>query len=165
MPAALPNVGSASCAARVGGLSTGDHLSGAHSRHSPRSRGQQNTVWATTGAAHTVKYVRRRPTLPHAPACSTIGAEGLNFQVRNGAGCFPFAMVAETLLRCGGGDPLIRSRSAGPTVSREPHSGREQCSNWSEETSPRPISTGRLVHYCLPPPAYQPSVLLGALPG
>src|SRR4051812_6536248 len=53
------------------------------------------------GAART-EGVRRRPTLPHAPACSTIGAEGLNFQVRNGAGCFPFAMVAETLLRCDG---------------------------------------------------------------
>ncbi len=46
------------------------------------------------------KYVRRRPTLPRAPARSTIGAEGLNFRVRNGAGCFPFAMVAETLSSC-----------------------------------------------------------------
>ena len=43
-------------------------------------------------------YVRRRPTLPHSPPCSTIGAERLNFRVRNGAGCFPFAMAAETLL-------------------------------------------------------------------
>src|SRR3954463_6836941 len=50
-------------------------------------------------AAPSGKNVRRRPTLPHAPACSTIGAEGLNFRVRNGAGCFPFAMVAETLWR------------------------------------------------------------------
>jgi hypothetical protein len=42
--------------------------------------------------------VRRRPTLPHLHKCSTIGAEGLSFRVRNGAGRFPFAMVAETLL-------------------------------------------------------------------
>ena len=43
--------------------------------------------------------VRRRPTLPHSHPCSTIGAEWLNFRVRNVTGCFPFAMAAETLLR------------------------------------------------------------------
>ena len=65
--------------------------------------------------------VRRRPSLPHGPPCSTIGAEKLNFRVRNGAGCFPLAMITETLLRCvAGGDfsPFF------PTVSRELHSGR-----------------------------------------
>jgi hypothetical protein len=41
--------------------------------------------------------VRRRPTLPQPLGCSTIGAERLNFRVRNGAGCFPNAMAAETL--------------------------------------------------------------------
>jgi hypothetical protein len=46
------------------------------------------------------KHVRRRPTLPRGPPRSTIGAEGLNFRVRNGTGCFPFAITAETLLRC-----------------------------------------------------------------
>ena len=46
-----------------------------------------------------LKIVRRRPTLPHSLPCSTIGAERLNFRVRNVTGCFPFAMVAETLLR------------------------------------------------------------------
>src|SRR3954462_11549957 len=45
------------------------------------------------------KYVRRRPTLPHSPPCSTIGAERLSFRVRNGAGRFPLAMAAETLWR------------------------------------------------------------------
>ena len=45
--------------------------------------------------------VRRRPSLPHGPPCSTIGAEKLNFRVRNGAGCFPLAMITETLWRCG----------------------------------------------------------------
>ncbi len=44
--------------------------------------------------------VRLRPTLPHRHQCSTIGAEGLSFRVRNGAGRFPFAMTAETLWRC-----------------------------------------------------------------
>ena len=44
--------------------------------------------------------VRRRPTLPQPPGCSTIGAERLDFRVRNGAGYFPLAMAAETLLSC-----------------------------------------------------------------
>ena len=39
---------------------------------------------------------RRRPTLPHSLPCSTIGAEGLNFRVRKGNGCFPFAIAAGT---------------------------------------------------------------------
>ena len=38
---------------------------------------------------------QQRPTLPHSYPCSTIGAEGLNFRVRNGNGCFPFAMVTK----------------------------------------------------------------------
>ena len=33
--------------------------------------------------------VRRRPTLPRPPGRSTIGAGGLNFQVRNGDWVFP----------------------------------------------------------------------------
>ena len=41
--------------------------------------------------------VRLRPTLPHRSQCSTIGAEGLSFRVRNGTGRFPLAMTAETL--------------------------------------------------------------------
>ena len=43
------------------------------------------------------KVVRRRPTLPQPSGCSTIGAERLNFRVRDGTGCFPFAMAAVTL--------------------------------------------------------------------
>ena len=45
-----------------------------------------------------IKEVRRRSTLPQGHPCSTIDAERLNFRVRNGTGCFPLAMVAETLL-------------------------------------------------------------------
>ncbi len=43
------------------------------------------------------KKFRRRPTLPHSCPCSTIGAEGLNFRVRDGNGCFPFAIATENL--------------------------------------------------------------------
>ena len=48
------------------------------------------------GGASRQQFVRRRPTLPHRSQCSTIGAEGLSFRVRNGAGRFPFAMTAVT---------------------------------------------------------------------
>jgi hypothetical protein len=46
----------------------------------------------------TLMVVRRCPTLPHPPGCSTIGAVGLSFRVRNGTGRFPHAMTAVTLL-------------------------------------------------------------------
>ena len=36
-----------------------------------------------------LKGVRRCPTLPHTPVCSTIGAEGLSFRVRYETGRFP----------------------------------------------------------------------------
>jgi hypothetical protein len=42
---------------------------------------------------------RRCPTLPRGLPRSTIGAEGLNFRVRDGTGCFPLAMAAATLLK------------------------------------------------------------------
>ena len=40
---------------------------------------------------------RQRPTLPRSFPRSTIGAEGLNFRVRDGNGCDPFAMATEKL--------------------------------------------------------------------
>src|SRR5690625_3588013 len=43
-----------------------------------------------------VVCVRRCPTLPHSLGCSTIGAEGLSFRVRDGTGRFPFAVTAVT---------------------------------------------------------------------
>jgi hypothetical protein len=42
--------------------------------------------------------IRRRPTLPRSPPRSTIGAEELNFRVRNGNGCDLFAIATENLI-------------------------------------------------------------------
>ena len=90
---------------------------------------------------------RRRPTLPPRYRGSTIGAGGLNFRVRNGTGCFPSAMATETvllrrppelLLSEPSSRPRRPSESASPGWTPEPNSEREQ------ESSPRPISTGRL---------------------
>jgi hypothetical protein len=74
----------------------------------------QNTTGHPGGVARFSKNVRRRPTLPRSLPRSTIGAEGLSFRVRNGAGRFPFAMAAETLWRY-----VIQACSA----SRSPHFG------------------------------------------
>ena len=49
------------------------------------------------GPASSRRDVRRCPTLPRGLPRSTIGAEGLNFRVRDGTGCFPLAMAAATL--------------------------------------------------------------------
>lgn len=38
---------------------------------------------------------RQRPTLPHPPECSTIGAGGLSFRVRNGTGRDPTANTTD----------------------------------------------------------------------
>src|SRR5213595_573237 len=85
--------------------------------------------------------VRRCPTLPHPPGCSTIGAVGLSFRVRNGTGRFPHAMTAVTLCP---GPPVARGweifgynicgvvirlwfcSSGNGFVVWEPHSGRKQ---------------------------------------
>src|SRR4051812_35054718 len=50
-----------------------------------------------SGAGLSPQFVRRRPTLPQGPPCSTIGAERLSFRVRNVTGRFPNAMTTETL--------------------------------------------------------------------
>src|SRR5215211_510794 len=97
-------------------------------------------------------YVRRCPSLPHGPPCSTIGAERLNFRVRNGAGCFPFAMITETLWRCQRqfNCPLDKLETISMVLSTSSRtadriSGTAQ---WTRSifvgTSPRPISIGQL---------------------
>jgi hypothetical protein len=42
-----------------------------------------------------LSLIGQRPTLPHTCACSTIGAEGLNFRVRDGNGWDPFATITQ----------------------------------------------------------------------
>ena len=46
---------------------------------------------ARKGGSRPLRLNRRRPTLPGPCEPSTIGAEGLNFSVRNGKRCFPLA--------------------------------------------------------------------------
>ena len=71
----------------------------------------------------------RFPTLPHPLGCSTIGAAGLSFQVRNVAGRFPGAVTTTRLCRppcwpavwCGGvGGGLVVVRIVVAAPSRPP---------------------------------------------
>src|SRR5690348_12049043 len=78
--------------------------------------------------------VRRCPTLPQGPPCSTIGAERLSFRVRNVTGRFPHAMTTETPR-----DTHPQACQGVLLVVSELHSRRVQL--W---TSPRLISTGQL---------------------
>ena len=75
------------------------------------------------------KEVRRCPTLPQGPPCSTIGAESLSFRVRNVTGRFPLAMAAETLLIYSFVRWSDANQNQFPTVNREPQSGRENHSH------------------------------------
>ena len=103
---------------------------------------------------------RRCPTLPRGLPRSTIGAGGLNFRVRNGSGCFPFAVAAATLWSYGPGLGAGRvSRTAQWTRSML------ACSELGVVPSPRPVSTGQLhplrgFHFR----PINPVVWLGALP-
>ena len=45
-----------------------------------------------------IKNFRQRPTLPPSFPGSTIGAKELNFRVRDGNGCFLFAIATENIL-------------------------------------------------------------------
>src|SRR5690606_32453892 len=67
--------------------------------------------------------VRRRPTLPHPPECSTIGAIELSFRVRNGTGRILDDMTAVTQRD----QPATHQHTSTSSrvVPQEPHSGRE----------------------------------------
>lgn len=63
--------------------------------------------------------VRRCPTLPHPSGCSTIGAVGLSFRVRDGTGRFPHAMTAVTRApRPAPGPPVGRVGGVGSSCHR-----------------------------------------------
>src|SRR4051812_24502369 len=70
----------------------------------PRSPARHNDSEPPQGDGP-LNLIRRRPTLPGPFGPSTIGAEGLNFSVRNGKRCFPLAIATETGDGTGGVPP------------------------------------------------------------
>ena len=90
---------------------------------------------------HFGEEVRRCPTLPQGPPCSTIGAERLSFRVRNVTGRFPLAMAAETLLMFHQGITIDSLRGSRPYI--ENHSVDASTKN-GVLSSHRLISTSQL---------------------
>ena len=79
---------------------------------------------------------RRRPTLPHRTPCSTIGAEELNFRVRDGNGCFLFAIATENF-------KAMVTQSYNLYATIEPQTFRRSCKLFCGQAA-RPISTSKL---------------------
>jgi hypothetical protein len=80
-------------------------------------------VWVALNSVN----VRRRPTLPRPPGRSTIGAGGLNFQVRNGDWVFPRRYGHRNSMEISVHPPMLLGDM---TVFREPYSGREAHISW-----------------------------------
>src|SRR3984957_20695601 len=66
----------------------GTHIDEHYTAQKQKARPEKDGLLIITG---------RLPSLPHTRACSTIGAEGLNFRVRDGNGWDPFAKVTQNL--------------------------------------------------------------------
>ena len=102
---------------------------------------------------------RRCPALPRGLPRSTIGAEELNFRVRNGTGCFPFAIAAGNPMELFG----LPGRSSRATQWTRTRQSAVQVVR--VVSSPRPVSTGQLSTLpCLHFRPINPVVWLGALP-
>ena len=125
---------------------------------------------------------RRCPALPRGLPRSTIGAEELNFRVRNGTGCFPFAIAAGNSIKLSARehssfclDP--ETYRIEPIKIKSIRPGRNLgATQWTRArlaavqvvragSSPRPVSTGQLsTSRCLHFRPINPVVWLGALP-
>jgi hypothetical protein len=123
--------------------------------------GNSERAAAWWGAALSLRVFRRCPALPRGLPRSTIGAEGLNFRVRDGTGCFPFAVAAGNFIRLWAGYRWLRPCPGNRTVDA-------RCSAWGWLwcQAARPVSTGQLhplrgFHFR----PINPVVWLGALPG
>ncbi len=84
-------VGSADVTVRVVAATTPDQASPPKTTTSATPEGWRSSC----------DVIRRRPTLPGDLSPSTIGAERLNFRVRDGNGCDPLAMATGNLLSIG----------------------------------------------------------------
>ncbi len=85
----------------------------------------------------------RLPTLPHTCACSTIGAEGLNYRVRDGNGWVPLAKVTQNLGRPYTGVSRVRRENIdGPALESVVRSGSAYSKFYGQ--AERAISNGKL---------------------
>ena len=101
--------------------------------------------------------VRRRPTLPRPPGRSTIGAGGLNFQVRNGDWVFPRRYGHRNSIKISTNHTRTVTTPTGCwllglTVFREPYSERETSLRYISADCFRVLPTPCVV--CDKPSAY-----------
>src|SRR3989441_8319967 len=75
---------------------------------------------------------RRRPTLPHTFACSTIGPAGLNCRVRDGNGWIPRGKITDKL------GAFARRLSRAPKSPAKP---RDLYATYSQRTRERSLTT------------------------
>src|SRR3989449_8027340 len=75
---------------------------------------------------------RRRPTLPHTFACSTIGPAGLNCRVRDGNGWIPRGKITDKL------EAFARRLSRAPKSRAKP---RHLYATYSQRTRERSLTT------------------------
>ena len=109
--------------------------------------------------------VRRRPTLPHPPECSTIGAVKLSFRVRNGTGRFLNAMTAVTRRDPTSPQPHTPQGARSVVVSPEPHSGREHTLQTGQMLiSHRPLVPVSSTHCCASTSGLSTQSSTGGLP-
>ena len=87
--------------------------------------------------SHGKRIVRRCPTLPHPPECSTIGAVRLSYRVRNGTGRFPNAMTTETT------KTLPTNKQGVWNVNHTVNANTQEATR-RVQVSHRPISTSQL---------------------
>src|SRR5260221_4821389 len=73
-------------------------------RHSTRSNWKKHKKAPFISEWGLLDLMRRRPTLPHTFAYSTIGPAGLNFRVRDGNGWNPRGKITARLSRLGRGN-------------------------------------------------------------
>ena len=79
---------------------TSDRLLSGSDRKRPNNCGYLPLTAAVgrTFVVRLLSLIGRRPTLPHTRACSTIGAERLNFRVRYGNGWNPLAVITRRVV-------------------------------------------------------------------
>ena len=118
--------------------------------------------------------IRRRPTLPGRVQPSTIGAEGLNFCVRDGNRWNPFAITTGNLFSRFGTSAFLSLPASQPSALLRPRylPYLDNCTDFGLlpfarlvsvflKSSPRPISISKLPCYH----AYTADLSPGSLPG
>ena len=81
-----------------------------------------------------VDLTGRLPTLPHSCLCSTIGAEELNYRVRDGNGWVLLAKVTQKLVTAKAGRQPLQLNIDGLRIGKQRHDCVRSSILWSSRT-------------------------------